>query len=252
VRCLAWIVFCALIGVLGCRSVEPPPVRLDEPRVSSSETPSKQPPADPVAPGPSASSRTTDFAFAKSKDDATGETKLRLAIEACDVEAVVKSEGSELIVARHANCRLPVETYVEVWRQILTAAIDDAGFVGSKIHLGWGRIASPESDTMAPVMSRRLASAVRKDSRWDPKRAIIRADGDINALVRELARPSELFPELVRIAGSLGFSVDTEHIEKVLVATPEHWPGEGGGEFNAQEKLPYDAQVVFVLNRLSN
>lgn len=250
-RCLAWILLGAAVGVLGCRSAESPPVRLDQTRASPNKTAENEPPAAAVAPAASGPSHSADPAITKSTDDVTGETKLRLAMEACDVEAVVKSEGSELIVVRHANCGLPLEAYAEVWRQVLATAIDESGFVGSRIHLAWGRIASPESDSMAPVMSRRLANAVRKDSRWDSKRATA-VDGDLNALVRELARPNQLFPELVRVAGSLGFSVDTEHIEKVLVGTPEQWPRDGAGEFNAQEKLPYDAQVVFVLNRLSN
>lgn len=248
---LAQMVLGLILGV-GCRSVESRPVQLGEVPAAASEHISNEPPS--AAAGSTAAaapSSTAKFNIAKSKDEVTGETKLRVAEEACDVEAVVKPEGSELIVVRHANCRFGPEEYADVWRQVLASAIDESGFVGSKIHLAWGRIAFPESDAMAPLMSRRLANAARNDSRWDAKRGTA-TNGDLNALVQELARPSQLFPELVRVAGSLGFSVETEYIEKVLVGTAERLPGNAPGEFSPEEKMPYDAQIGFVLNRLSN
>lgn len=248
---LAQMVLGLILGV-GCRSVESRPAQLGEVPGTASEHISNEPPS--AAAGSAAAATpagAAKFNIAKSKDEVTGETKLRVAEEACDVEAVVKPEGSELIVVRHANCRLGPDEYADVWRQVLASAIDVSGFVGSKIHLAWGRIASPESDAMAPLMSRRLASAARNDSRWDAKRGTA-TNGGLNAFVQELARPSQLFPELVRIASSLGFSVETEYIEKVLVGTAEQLPGDLPGEFNPEEKLPYDAQIGFVLNRLSN
>jgi hypothetical protein len=246
---LAHLVLGVALGV-GCRSAESRSAQLGEVPVAASKPISNpQPPAcaGSTARPPSSAAK---FNIARSKDEATGETNLRLATEACDVEAAVKSEGPELIVARHANCRLGPAEYADVWRQILASAIDESGFVGSKIHLYWGRIASPASDAMAPLMSRRLANAARNDSRWDARRGTV-TKGRLNSLVQELARPSQLFPELVRVAGSLGFSVETEYVDKVLVGTVEQLPGDAPSEFGPEEKLPYDAQVGFVLNRMS-
>lgn len=249
---LAWLLLSGpVMAALGCRSIESRPARPEQTGMSSNEPTTVQPPAASASSTAATRPQAPSFAFTKSKDDITGETRFDLALDACDIGAAVKLDGSELIVVRHSDCRLTPDAYAEAWRQLLTTAIDEFGFVGSKIHLAWGRIASPESDSMAPTMSRRLAGAVRNEPRWDAQRGTVSGDS-INAFVLSQAQPSKIFPELVRVASSLGFAVETEHIEKVLVGTPEQWPGDEAGEADPQEKLPYDAQIVFVLTRPSD
>lgn len=250
---LAWLLLSGpVMATLGCRAIESRPARLEQTGTSSNEPMIVEPPMPAAATSAAATPpHAPAFAFTTSKDDVTGETKFGLELDGCDIEGAVKLEGSELIVVRHADCRLAPDAYVEAWRQLLTIAIDEFGFVGSRIHLAWGRIASPEGDSMAPTMSRRLAGAVRNEPHWDAQRGTVTGDG-INAFVLDQAQPSTIFPELVHVASSLGFSVETEHIEKILVGTPEQWPGGESAEFDPREKLPYDAQIVFVLTRLSD
>jgi hypothetical protein len=238
-----------ILGV-GCRSVESRPGQPGEVPATASESIGNRPPSAAAgSAGAATSPNTAKFGITKSNDEITGEMKLRITQAVCDLEVVVKPRGSELIVVRYGNCRLGPDDYAAAWRQVLASAMHESRFVGSKIHLVWRRIASPESDSMAPLMSRRLASAARNDSRWDAKRGTVKK-GSVNALVLELARPSQVFPELVRVAESLGFSVQTEYIEKVLAGTAEQLPGGASGEFSPKEKLPYDAQIGFVLDRL--
>lgn len=190
------------------------------------------------------------FDIKKSRDPVTGETSFAVRLEKCSFEARVGVHGSEMLITRHSSCELSPPAYVALWRQVLRKAIATLAFRGSTIHLMWGRLAAPAHDSMAGIMSRRLVASVRKSTAWDAARGKPNS-GQLEELVRENSAPETVFPELLPIARELGFDAATEHVEKVLVGGPDSWPS-AGGEFLKSEKLPYDAQIVFVLKRLPN
>jgi hypothetical protein len=190
------------------------------------------------------------FDIKKSRDPVTGETSFAVTLERCSFEARAGVDGSEMLITRHSSCELSPIAYVALWRQVLRESIATLAFRGGTIHLLWGRLAAPAHDSMAAIMSQRLVASVRKSTAWDARRGKPNT-ARLEEFVRENSGPETVFPELLPIARELGFDAATEHVEKVLVGGPDSWPSVGG-EFSKSEKLPYDAQIVFVLKRLPN
>jgi hypothetical protein len=193
--------------------------------------------------------RADDFDIKTALDAVSGETQFLVTLEKCSFEARAKVEGAEMLITRHSNCALSPAAYVNLWRQVLREAISTFTFGGNVIHLIWGRLAAPATDAMAPIMSHRLAASIRKTKAWDSARGKLK-EGQLENFIREQARPEVLFPELIPVAREHGFAVETEHVEMVLVGGPDNWPSSGGTEFSRDDKLPYDAQIVFILNKL--
>lgn len=190
------------------------------------------------------------FDIKKSRDPVRGETSFAVTLEKCSFEARARVEGSEMLITRHSSCELSPPAYETLWRQVLRESIATLAFRGSTIHLMWGRLAAPAHDSIAAIMSQRLVASVRKSTAWDAARGKPNT-GPLEAFVRERAAPEAVFPELLPIAREIGFEAATEHVEKVLVGGPDSWPSVDG-ERSKGEKLPYDAQLVFVLKRLPN
>jgi hypothetical protein len=104
---------------------------------------------------------------------------------------------------------------------------------------------SPQPATAAAVPGIRTAPA------WDSARGTP-TEGQLEGFVREHARPEVVFPELVPVAHELGFGITTEHVEKVLVGSPDTWPSGASPEFSRNERLPHDARLEFLLKKLPN
>jgi hypothetical protein len=189
-------------------------------------------------------------AFATEKDEVTGQTKFSFASGACSLEVGAKVEGEDLLIVRQSNCALAPEAYLALWSDLLEEIISELRFVGNTIYLQWGRIAAPQTDALAVLLSHRMALAARASKTWNKKRGEPAVRTSLNDLIREQFVPESLFPELVAVADSLGFSVRTGYVEKVLVGSPSSWPGEPPKDMGANERLPYDAQIVFVLRKL--
>lgn len=242
---------CALVGLsLGCRSKDAP-VPANAPELARS---SEQ--AEPVSSRPLQATEprasTEAFQFRQVPDEVTGETRFILDHPSCKLELSGKLDSDGLIIGRYGGCALPAADYRNVWRDGLKSVMDSLGFAGQRVHLVWGRIASPPDDTMGPVMSQRLVATVHGTGAWDSKNGRVLGDRHINEFVREHVTPKNLFPEFVSVVQAQGFTVSVAHVEKVLVGTPDSWPGEPLAGTPRDDKYPYDAQLVFLLTRLSN
>jgi hypothetical protein len=145
----------------------------------------------------------------------------------------------------------PLQLQIEAMQTVLNTVFKDTSLHINLHTFIWGALSKSAQNDF--LMSKRLVLAAAKSDAWNKKTGKP-FKGHENPFVLKLANQAQIYPELSTLFRKFGYKTKVSGVEKVFIQPAEklHFWDEISGRANKNDKLPFDCQTWFSIEKAKN
>ncbi len=145
----------------------------------------------------------------------------------------------------------PLQLQTKAMQTVLNTVFKDTSLHINLHTFIWGALSKSGHNDF--LMSKRLALAAAQSDAWNKKTGKP-FTGHENPFVLKLANHAQIYPELSTLFRKFGYKIEVSGVEKVFILPAEKLPfwDEISGQANRKDKLPFDCQTWFSIEKSKN